>query len=69
MEFIDYLKEHPLVLGLLIGLLVGLAAAVVTWKSGFSARRALRIASSATTLPCTSDMTTNRVIGERPRRG
>ncbi|MCW1925258.1 hypothetical protein OKA05_22045 [Luteolibacter arcticus] len=41
MQFIDYLKEHPLMLGLLIGLIVGLAAALVTWKSGFTARRVL----------------------------
>ncbi|MEK7953833.1 hypothetical protein [Luteolibacter soli] len=41
MEFIDYLKEHPLMLGLLIGVLLGLAATFVTWKSGFAARRTL----------------------------
>lgn len=41
MEFIDYLKEHPLVLGLLIGALAGLAVAAVAWKSGFTARRVL----------------------------
>jgi chromosome segregation ATPase len=41
MEFIDYLKEHPLVLGLLIGALTGLAVAAVAWKSGFTARRVL----------------------------
>ena len=41
MEFIDYLKQHPLVLGLLIGLIAGLAVTFVTWKSGFSARRVL----------------------------
>jgi chromosome segregation ATPase len=38
---IDYLKEHPLVLGILIGLLIGLAVAAVAWKSGFTARRVL----------------------------
>lgn len=41
MQFIDYLKQHPLQLGLVIGLLVGFVSTFFTWKSGFTARRVL----------------------------
>lgn len=41
MELIEYLKQHPLALGLVIGLVAGLAVAAAAWKSGFSARRVL----------------------------
>ncbi len=41
MDLIQYLKENPVALGVVIGLVVGLAVAAVAWKSGFSARRRL----------------------------
>lgn len=41
MDLIQYLKDHPLALGVVIGLAIGLAVAAIAWKSGFSARRRL----------------------------